>query len=290
MTALCILTWLPLSACERRDESPGASPPPAPTHSSEARPRPATRAKRVPKETRVKETPVPDLFKRGQRVVFETGSSLIQAVPARFSRSALGTQKLHLASFSESRASWLAVDHEAPRRAKSAYFTLSELLNEDVELSPGAHFLTAFEFSSDEVSAGASEVDASRAGESSVGAVGRLFVAGFSVDVDAASLSENPGCLLFTPELTKNGKRAAQEIRFLAVPLVSGLDKVEYSAVSGTFKSRGEAAPGVEMILEGPPAGDVELSARCFSAGDVVGSDEQTVTVNPEALEKEKTP
>lgn len=293
LPVLCVLTSLALLACEKRDESPGASPPPkSDVPAKQARPR----AERIPQEEKqVTEWAAPDLFKRGRHLTFERGSSLVSAVPERFSRSALGTQKLHLASLSETRALWLAIDHHAPRRALSPYFTLSEFVNEDVELAPGSHFLTAFELNAAEVSPGdpnASDVDSTKlaASHPSNDHVSRFQIAGFSVDVGAASLADSPGCLLFTPQLTKNGKEATKEIRFLAIPLAPALDKVEYSAVSDGLKARGEALPGIEMILENPPAGDVELVARCFSAGEEIGRDEQTVTVNPEALEKERTP
>lgn len=284
---LSILTSLGPLACEKRERDPGAAPRATPeVPSKETRPRtlqaPPLHQTRPHQTKPLTRAPAPDLFKRGQRFTFEMSSHLVPGVPERFSRSALRTQKLHLASFSERSAPWLAVDHHAPRRALSAYFTLSELVNEDVELAPGSHFLTVFELGTGGVEVGERSVTAS--------SVSRVAVIHFSVDVDAATPSESPGCLLFTPELTKNGKQASKEVRFFAVPLASGIDKVEYRAVSGRFESSGEAPPGIEMILESPPAGDVELGARCFSAGEELGLDEQTVTINPEAVEKEATP
>lgn len=276
--ALCLLTLISLASCRSngpvvdapqalspKDQSKGAGSTSAVTA---PRKTPPTRTIQPTRKTPPTETPPPDLFRRGRRVKFEAGSTLVQTVPVRFSRAALQSQKLHLPSFSEGRAPWLAVDHHAPRRARSAYFTLSELVNEDVELSPGSHFLTAFHF-------GPGEIEP-------------LQLAAFSLDVGSASAPGTPGCVLFTPELTKNGKQAAKEIRFLAIPLAAGLDKLQYRADAPGFHSQGDAPPGTEMILENPPSGDIELSVRCLSSGEELARDEQIVTVNPEALEKEQ--
>lgn len=207
--------------------------------------------------------PPPDLFERDRRVQFELSSELIRSLPEKFSRSALESQKIHHAPASENTELWLAIDHHAPRRARGSHFVISDLVNEDLELSPGSHFLTAFEWGEAEK--------------------GRLQLSAFFVDVGPESLPRSPGCLLATPLLTKNGTEASGEIRFLSVPLSPDLDRVEYRAEAEGLISRGDAPPGTEVVLRRPPAGDVGLSIRCFSGGEQVASDDQTVTLNPEA-------
>lgn len=219
---------------------------------------------------KVPEAPAPDLFKRGRLVEFELGTELLPAVPEKFSRAGLKSQKIKFSTGDPKDDLWLAVDHHAPRRARGPNFVIADLLNEDVELSPGSHWLTAFEWGT-----------ADR---------GRLQLNAFFVEVGPASLPRTPGCLLVTPELTKNGSEAAKELRFLAIPLALGLDRMEYRAEADGLKSRGEAPPGTEIILEKPPSGDVVLSVRCFSGSEQVASDEQTVTVNSDAPDPEATP
>lgn len=265
VAALSSLTSFYLSACEKSGPSavPEAPRQPAQTGGEEkpvpARPLPARHEAQGPPQ---------DLFLRGRSVKFESSSDLLKAWPEKFSRSALESQKIHHSAWDSSSDLWLAVDHHAPRPARAPYFVITDLVTEDVELAPGSHWLTVFEWG--------------EAGQ------GRLQSLPFFVDVPPGPMPRSLGCLLVTPLLTKNGREASAEIRFLSVPLAQGLDRVEYRAVAAGLLSQGEAPPGTEMVLKGPPAGDVELSVRCFSGSEQVASDEQTVTVNPEAKDAEQ--
>lgn len=268
VAVLSTLTSFQLSACKNGHRAASAEAPTEPIRGSgkqrEASPQPT-----APADVRkAQQAPAPDLFKRGDEVQFELGSELVHAIPEKFTRAALKSQKITLSSVDTD--VWLAVDHHAPRRARGPSVVIADLLNEDVELAPGSHWLTAFEWGT-----------AKHA---------RLQLSAFFVEAGPASLPRTPGCLLVTPELTMNGSEAAKELRFLAVPLALGLDRMEYRAEGEGLRSRGEAPPGTEIILESPPAGDVELSVRCFSGSEQVASDEQMVTINPEAPAPESRP
>lgn len=267
VVALSSLTLFCLSACEKRDatavpEAPGQTA----VTGGEEKPIASGPARPADQDA---EPPPPDLFLRRRSVKFELSSELIQSWPEKFSRSALQTRKIHLPTWDASSDLWLSVDHHAPRPARAMYFVITDLVTEDVELAPGSHWLTVFEWG--------------EAGQERIQAVP------FFVDVAPGPLPHSLGCLLATPLLTKNGKEASAEIRFLSVPVAPGLDRVEYRAVATGLISQGEAPPGTEMVLLGPPAGDIELSVRCFSGSEQVASDEQTVTVNPEAKGAEQT-
>ncbi len=255
-----------LSACAG---SVGPDSPSTPSAAAPAAPT-AEKDKPVRREKEAQPVPVPDLFDRGARVDFVLGADLLLAVPQKFSRTDLANRKLRLAPTAAASNLWLAVDHHAPRRARSSSFTIAELINEDVELAPGSHYLVAFEW----------------------GAEGhqRFQLAAFFVDVEPTTLPLSPGCLLATPLLTKNGPDAERPLEFLAIPLVASIDRVEYYAEIGDLRSTGAAPVGVKMSWKGLPGGDVTVAADCFSGEEKVGADYQVITLNPEAFVPEARP
>lgn len=262
LAALGALMFVCASSCSKPEGSPPptTSVPVAPKHGPLA-PEAKEATEPGPPES---ERPAPDVFERGRALEFEMGSALLNTVPQKFTRPELERKRLTATGVSELKNLWLAVDHHAPRQARSSQFTILELLNEDIELSPGSHYLVAFEWAD--------------------GVVQRLQLAAFFVDVAPTTLPLSPGCLLATPKLTKNGADAASPLRLLAIPLVAAIDEVEYSASTPSFKTRGIAPVGTEMSLKDFPAGDINLSVRCLAGGEEVGKDDQVVTLNPEAV------
>lgn len=266
--ALWGLTLAGLFACSKRDGAVRSTT--AQSTATDDSPAAGAEPRRVPKTEIATQLPAPDLFERGAQHDFELSTQLLRAIPPQFSRADIEAKTLFLSNFSPSSSLWLAVDQHSPRRARKAQFTVAELLNEDVELAPGSHYLMAFEWGGEEPQ--------------------RLQLAAFFVDVEPTSLPLSPGCVLATPKLTKNGSEAKEPLRFLAVPLVANIDRVEYRAQVGELRSRGEAPAGTEMLLKNLPAGDVTLEAECYGGSEKLGSDEQIVTVNPDALDPEVRP
>ncbi len=268
LVTISVLTSLSLFACKKEEGLDKAETPP--TVAVSQAPAPQAVAQKKPDPKVEPEVPPPDLFERGPAVSFELGAELIKAPPQKFSRSDLAKKKLLVANYRPGRKLWLAVDHHAPRLAKQGQFTVSDLINEDVELAPGSHYLVAFEWDGEGPQP--------------------LQLAAFFVDVEPVSLPRTPGCIIVTPHLTRNGALAEQPLRLLAVPLMKGIDQVEYRARGAGLNSAGRESVGTEILLPNPPAGDIELSARCFSGSELLAEDEQIVTSNPEALDPELRP
>ena len=231
---------------------PPASDVSPPEHKHEAEPSPEPEP----------ESRAADLFKRGQSYETTFSSELMTKPTSQFSRAALASVPIPIAASATSQL-WLAVDQNASRLASPKKQTIVDLLTEDVELAPGAHWLVAWGLGADEKLSTQTHA--------------------FFVEVEAQGLPRAPGCLLTTPVLTVNGPQAAQSVTFMALPLMAGIDRVEYGAQGSGYASVGWAAPATEMMIESPPSGDIELSIRCFTGDEERGADAQVITVNADA-------
>jgi hypothetical protein len=164
-----------------------------------------------------------------------------------------------------SEPAWLALDDHAPRSLAAPGLGLLELLNEDLELSPGHHRLIA-------VQRGAG---------------------GYVVDVREFWLSTEPvpsrqaGCLALSPAGTLNGMASADALELVLVPFGTGFERAQLSfgSAQGAFRvGSGEAL----VVLPGRvESGDWKFSWQCFDAsGRGAAALDRIVTVNRDLGEK----
>ncbi len=159
---------------------------------------------------------------------------------------------------------WIFLDQHAPRFAGERLLTLSDLHAEDEDLAPGLHHLVLVKETEEEIG---------------------VQVHAVSIEVKPVGIFPSPGCVLLTQALTFNGTEAADDVRLLAVPLVSEISTVLYRAESAAYRGEKEVSAGTELRLISPPSGDIVLSATCFSGSEVRAYAVRTITVNRDAGE-----
>jgi hypothetical protein len=253
---------LGLVSCEKPADRELSTPPP---------PEPAGDVERT--ESRAVPIAEPEPLKVGRRLEYRMGQDLLGPFPEKLARSEIETRAISLTEKAGPHT-WLSIDDHAPRRVRGKNQTVSDLLNEDVELAPGGHRLTVFTLpgSDDQTASGQIKIQAHD----------------FFIDVEPGGQVEAIGCIAFTPELTKNGPVAAQVLSFWAIPLIWDINRVSYEVRGPNLHRRSEAEAATEMILEAPPNGDLSISVRCFANDREQGYDTQVVTINADAPNPEK--
>lgn len=245
----------PLFGCTSTGPEPSCA---APSKSVETKSEPP---KSAPREVESKQPQVPpDRFARVGKVTFSMTYEIAESLPSTLRREQLTTW---VVPAPDAENSWLALDEHPARHARGRRLHVSDLLNEDVELSPGFHFLFFLDFSD----------------ESQV----RVQPHAFSLDVESRGLPRAPGCGIFTPHSTVNGEEAAQQVDVLVIPFVGDVNRGRLLATGPDYASRTEFSIGEKLRLVDPPSGDIELLAECFDGDELIEKTSRIITINRDA-------
>jgi hypothetical protein len=221
-------------------------------------------------------------LQRGKTYQVEEASLFKPVIPARIQEPVVGSMSVTLPE------GFVQLDDQSPRFVTTAR-KLTSLIDEDEEIAPGRHFLSAYQMLGDRVLIDARlfHVDArSRA----------ALPSGAALPESMQVWGQSESCRLLFPVATVNGE-AARSLQLLAVPYVPSASNsvvegqlpqsgpsltMRYEVSSTDFLARGEFALGTAALLSNAPSGDLTISYTCVAEGSVIGSGRRIVTLNPE--------
>ena len=211
----------------------------------------------------------PDQFERLSPFTIEETTGLASTMPIHLTRAQVGTWKIPL---SASKDIWVALDGHPPRKVESfgsvRQLRLTDLLNEDEELSPGSHLLSILSLSPKIV---------------------KVQTHVFALETKQADERVREKCLLLTEGLTFNGEQAADEITLWII----GLPPIEEAHVlveSERWKSETVITPFVPLQLKSPPSGDFSIVVSCQSKDKPPLGASRVITINREGPEPHSSP